>query len=379
MFRFLAVFALAGLAIASLPASAFAQWGRGVYLQGGQNPFYVYPTGNGYGVQLNFGINAMTPYGPMSLGYAYPYTLGGSSGYSSSYSPDYYVGPGYLTGGYGGYGSFDPLGEQKDLAAGQKAASAMQTRRNQERAKELIDAQWAYEKLGVAGAPAAQAARDLQEDLQKALAVKDESEVALGDPLNRILVAVVIAENKGAKAVSAFLPPQVLDDIRFSGGPNADLLNMVRLSGKLPFPANFPGPALQDLKTALDADFAAIITPLRTGRVPDAAKMNKLAADLKKLEDSSPAVIRNLDIPDGMAAMKFLNQMNGAVKALRGNTAGLINPKWSTDGASVSDLTKFMTRFKLMFAPAPKGGEASYLTLHKALATYLFALNQVKK
>jgi hypothetical protein len=381
MVRSLFLSAVAVLAAAHTPATASAQWGRQAYFMGGPNPFYVYPNpGGGYGVQLNFGVNSWTPYGPMSLGYAYPYNLG-SPGYTPSPSPDYYSGPGYLTGGYSyGYGSFDPLGEARGLAAGQQAATAVQVRKNQERAKDLIDAQWAYEKLGVTGAPAVQAARDLQEDLQKALAAKDESELATGDALNRILVAIVIAENKGAKAVSAFLPPQVLDEVRFTGGLNADLLNVVRLTGKLPFPAGFPGPTLQDLGTALEADFAAAMVPLRAGRAADPTKVGKVAADLKRLEEASPPVIRNLDIAEAIAARKFLNQMEGAVKALRGgNTSGLINPKWATDGASVSDLVKFMTRFKLMFGPAPKGGEASYLTLHKAMATYLLSLTQVKK
>jgi hypothetical protein len=375
MSRFAAIVVLAGAAVASFPGIAAAQFGRQAFL--GQGPLYVYPNGSGgYGVQLNFGINAMTPYGPMTLGYAYPYSLGPS--YVPDLTPSYNSGSGYMTGGsYGGYTSFDPLGTQQDLAAAQKATSA---RVKQDQAKELIEAQWAYETLGVTGRTAVQGARDQEEELQKALIVKDESEVASGMSLNRILVAIVIAEGKGAKGVSAFLPPQLLDDIRFSGGPSADLLNLVRLSGKLPFPPNFPGPTLQDQQTALEADFAAAIAPLRAGKAVDLAKVNKFAATLKRLEAASPAVIRNISYDDAIAARKFLNRCDAAVTALKGtNLAGLINPKWSTEGISVADLVKHMKQYKFTFAPAPTGGEASYLTLHRALATYLFVLTQAKK
>ena len=38
-----------------------------------------------------------------------------------------------------------------------------------------------------------------------------------------------------------------------------------------------------------------------------------------------------------------------------------------------------MARHKLVFGPAAPGGEAAYLSLHRALATYLFALTQNQK
>jgi hypothetical protein len=293
-------------------------------------------------------------------------------GYAPAYTPGY----GYFSSGSSG--SFDNMGVQQGLAAAQQAAGRM--RKNQDEARELIDAQWAYEKLGVTGQFAAKGAKDQAEELQKALAVKDESEVASGAALNRILVAIVIAEAKGAKGVSAFVPPQMLEDVRFSGGPAADLLNVIRQSGKLTFPANFPGPTLEPLQAALETDFNAAVAPLRTGKSVDPAKVAKLEATLKKLDVASAPVIRDMSFEDAITARRFLNQLNSAVAELKSsNLSGLVNPKWSTDGTSAADLVKQMTKYKLMFAPAPSGSEASYFALHKTLATYLFVLSQAKK
>ena len=77
-----------------------------------------------------------------------------------------------------------------------------------EPAKDAIYDQWAYEKLGVMGLPSLKDG-DKPELLDKALAQTDEHELASGDALNHILVAIVAAENKGAKGPSAFLPPQL--------------------------------------------------------------------------------------------------------------------------------------------------------------------------
>jgi hypothetical protein len=365
--------ALLGIVFVLTSSTANAQYGR-MFM--GTSPLYVYPNaGGGYSVGLNFGINAMTPYGPMQLGYVYPYNLGSPSSYVPEpvVMPSWSGGYGYMTGG-----SYSAFGGQSDLANAQK--EAMKARKTQEDAKELIDAQWAYEKLGAAGPVAARASQDQAEELQKALEIRDPAEVASGAALNRILVAIVVAEGKGAKGVSAFLPPQLLEDVRFSGGPQADLLNMVRQSGKLPFPANFPGPKLAALSIPVEADFAAAVAPLLTGRSVDPTKVTKLEAAVKRLEDAAPPVIRNLPFDDAIAARRFLNQLNSAIKALRGtNLSGLINSKWATDGISVADLVKHMTKHKVMFGPAPSGSEGSYTSLHKALATYLFVLTQAKK
>jgi hypothetical protein len=172
----------------------------------------------------------------------------------------------------------------------------------------------------------------------------------------------------------------LLEDVRFSGGPSADLLNLFRQSGKLPFPAGLMAPNLAAFRAPLEADFAAAIAPLKAGRSADSTKVTKLDATLKKLDEAAPPVIRNLAIDDAIAAERFLDQFNSAIKALKGpNIAGLINSKWATDGISVTDLAKHMTKYKLMFGLAPIGSEGSYLSLHKALATYLFVLSQAKK
>jgi len=395
--RFIALSMFAAAAFAFSPGIASAQY-RGLFM--GPSPLYIYPTGDGqYGAGLNLGITTNTPYGRMSLPYLQPvdlmpnYSSYGlpnysnlygypttSSGSSSSYG---YMnnsgGNGYLTGG--NYNGYDTLGLQMSLASAQQNAAKM--RKNQDEARDLIDAQWAYEKLGVTGKVAFTGAQEQVEELQKALGTKDEAEIASGTSLNRILLAIVIAEGKGAKGVAAFLPPRLLDDLRFKGDKGeaaADLLNLVRQSGKLPFPNNFPGPALAELQVPLEVDFAAAIAPLLLGKAVDSAKVNKLEISLKKLESAAAPVIRSLPFDDAIAARRFLNQFNSAIKTLKGpNLAGLINPKWSTEGISVADLVKHMTKFKLLFAQAPVGGEGSYITLHKAMVTYLFVLNQTKK
>ena len=245
--------------------------------------------------------------------------------------------------------------------------------------RDAIYDQWAYEKLGVLGLPSLRGGQERPDELVRALAATDEREVSSGVALNHILVAIVAAEAKGAKGPSAFLPPQVLDELRFSGPPAAEALNFIRLAGDLPFPAAFADPKLKATREALGRDLAAVATPLRRGKVPAPGDVQKLDFTVKQAQEAVTPILRNLPFEDATAARRFLNRFQIAVGAMKpADAANLVNLNWPTEGASVADLVKHMTRHKLLFAAAAPGGEASYLAVHKGLATYLFALTQKK-
>ena len=119
---------------------------------------------------------------------------------------------------------------------------------------------------------------------------------------------------------------------------------------------------------------------MQAGKAPDPAKRAQLEVILRRTETALAPVIKNLPFEDATAARRFMNQMNSAMKAFKSGAAtGVIDPKWATEGTTVADLAKHMTRHKLQFAAAPAGNEDSYTTMHRNFATYLFALTQPKK
>ena len=143
---------------------------------------------------------------------------------------------GYMTGSIGRYDSYSV---QRDFEKAQRDATL--NWRNSDAARNLINNQWAYEKIGMTPAAAAAASKDNTEALMTALHARTETEVASGEALNHILAAIVAAEAKGGKGVSAFLPPQVLGEVRFAG-KTGEVLNLLRQAGHLPFPAAFETP-----------------------------------------------------------------------------------------------------------------------------------------
>ncbi|VTR91543.1 unnamed protein product [Gemmata massiliana] len=220
----------------------------------------------------------------------------------------------------------------------------------------------------------------MPEGFGTALAPADRAKVLSGESLNDLLTAIVKAEPNGGLRASAFVPNMLLNEVRFGGSDAAEALNLARRAGSLEFPAAFDNPALKEDRIALARDFAAVAERLQAGKAVDANKRAQFEVTLQKAEAAFASIKKDLPADDATAAKRFLDQMATALKVMKTDAAtGLIDPKWSSEGTTVADLVKHMTRYKLQFAGAPAGNEESYLTLHRNFAGYLFLLTQPKK
>lgn len=378
-----------GLALVVSAGTASAQWlptpgwlpAPGNRSTAPYNPFSPL---TGYRFQPYYNVQVNSIYGRFTVGSAIPW-------YNPRANYNYVLKPwserpsnnnstpwgslgGPVTSGYmsGGIRNNVVAGAQEDYERAQREATA---ERNRAAGRDAFRADVDYEQ-GAKGLPAA-VGKDAPEALAKALAAANPDEILSGEGLNQILKAIVAAEAKGAKGPSAYLPPKTLDDVRFGGSPAGDAVNLIRQAGKLPFPPAFADARLTDLRDQLDKDFTAAATPLADGKPADPMKLVKLGVTLQRAQEAATAVIRDLPFDEAVASRRFLNRFESALPALKAaGAATLVVPAWATEGASVADLVRHMTKQKLQFGAAPKGGDASYVDLHRGLATYLFVLTQ---
>jgi len=395
--RFVTAVVLGGAGVLLTPAPAPAQiyggFGRQFMGSPGFYPFAMNPIG----VSRPFGLQPLqsmpslpalpslrplssfpfggSGYNYIAAGAGYAFGGYGGDGRDVGQDPAAQIGLyGYPTPGYSGYSGLDP--NQQRFYREQVAAGAY----NWDRASSEILGQRAYEAQAPASGPVANNAQT--DPLQRALTARTGSEVASGEALNQILTAIQGAEGKGkgGKAPpSAFLAPNLMEQVRFGGSPAGEALNLLRSAGKLEFPAAFETDSLRDTRDALDRDFAAAAAPVLAGKPVDPFKLAKLSATVKVAQQKLAPAIKDLPLNEAIAARRLLNQLEAVVKALReAGSSTLVNPKWSTEGTNVADLVKHMTKHKLRFGPADRGNEEAYLALHQALATYLFALTQAQ-
>ena len=229
-------FLFAGLFALAIPAASQAQ----IFVGGGVRVPGVPTFGN-----MNFQYHRSgfasvgSPIGPrISFGYSFSGPVGYGI-YNSRFrdnTPNSFLAPSYS--GYMSGGVRPNDAAARDFGLAQRQAAAM---RNAPAARTAIYAQWAYEKLGVVGVPGVKAGENAPEALIKALSGATEAEIASGEALNHIVVGIVAAE-KSAKANSAFLPPDLLAQLRFAGSNAAEGINFLRQVGTLSFPAAFENP-----------------------------------------------------------------------------------------------------------------------------------------
>ncbi|HJZ56731.1 MAG TPA: hypothetical protein VKE74_17320 [Gemmataceae bacterium] len=393
--RFVIVLALVGVGVMLTPAPAAAQF------YGGPVPGPGY---GGYYLQYNYlplNIRVGTPFGP-SIGWRqsapgpvgywlttrpgynipgyYYYGKPGSFNYSTPYTSLTGSNGSYMTGGLQYPGSNSSLGYYAQENFGRAQNQSTSGMYAPSGAKAAIAKQGEIEqgKAGGEQPPAAAPPQNLPRDLVEALSVAEESRLASGEYLNRIMAEIVALEGRGAKGASAQFSPQLLGEVRFGRSPAADAVNVIRRAGRLEFPAAFEAVAgLKALRATIDQDLVAAASPVRLGKAADPLKATKLEDDVRLAQAALTPAISSLPFEDATAARRFLNHLDAAAKVLKDpKSAGLVNPKWETEGTSVSDLVKHMSKYKLQFGPVTRGNEEAYIAVHQGLSGYLFALQQ---
>ncbi|MBP3957184.1 hypothetical protein J8F10_18130 [Gemmata sp. G18] len=373
MIRLTALIILGSAGLAFSPATASAQFGPRPSGFGpvpvivpSFNPFFYVPQ---YRYQSNTFLNLQGPLGTTTLS---------TSRYYYGVNPVWSVAPAYPAIYSQAVGSsYSTMGVRPNVA--------LEAQRDLMRAQRAMSAQVppATSKAVVGEKPVAPAVIESSSPMPEgfpALTPAERARVLSGEALNELLAAIVKAEAKAGARSSAFVPNMLLDDVRFGGSDAADTLNLARRATSLDFPAAFDNAALKDDRIALTRDFAAVTERLQAGKAVDPTKRDQFEVTLQKAEAALASIVKTLPADDATAANRFLGQMTGALKVMKTEAAtGLIDPKWASEGTTVADLVKHMTRFKVQFAAATTGNEEAYLTLHRNFASYLFFLTQPKK
>lgn len=373
MTRLTALFVLVGAGLMLSPTTASAQFGFGFpRAYGGPsigpsfNPFFAAPY---FRYQQSYGLSLPSPYGNLTFRSQYS-----SYGYFNPATTLLPVVPTFYSqsGSYMSGGSARPnfaADMQHDIQRAQRAASMPGGN----------DSNAGSSATGsLTPAPVVDRGASNPRELEKEIGPVDRKKVLSGESLNNLLGAIAKAELRNVERPAAFVSPLQLEELRFGGSDTADALNLALRP--LAFPAAFDDASLKDLRLTLARDFGPLATALQAGKSPEAAKLTTFEATLAKMETALAPVVRDLPFDDSTAARRFMNQLAGAAKAMKAGAGnGLVDPKWATEGTTVADLAKHMSRHQLRFAPAPAGNEETYANLHRNLASYLLLLTESKK
>jgi hypothetical protein len=199
-----------------------------------------------------------------------------------------------------------------------------------------------------------------------------EERVLSGKALNDLAAAIRGLEEKGAKADSPLLPAGLLARVEYAGGPAADALMLFR-DGKPEFPEPLREARFDQVRTDLERPIAGVVDPILAGKKVEAPAADKLTAAVRKAKADAAS--------DAVVVTRFFDRLLSLAEVVKSpdGVNGLVVPKWSTIGASASELVSHLNRHKITFGPAEAGSREAYDAVYHGLAGYYTSLAQAGK
>jgi hypothetical protein len=339
--------------------------------------------------------------GPFLPGYGYGAALstgigyGGYGGYGASLASTYGAGVGATLDSsalnsyipsvdpYGGYfrGAADITNANGRYLSQVQQARLLQTQADMSKLdlRRRIAEEAAIERRNAYN-PEAERVKDMQAALEHYRRDPPSTEILSGQALNSLLSEAFAQLKTGKKAASAVpLPdPDLMNHINLTGEGSGSI-GLLKDNANLQWPAVLQEPEFDSLRKNLTQLAGNAVQQLKFGNAAENATIRDMEADVKKLSDALVRNVGDTSPDDYIAAKRFLNSLNSAVKALRDpNVANHFNRNWQANAKNINELVDMMRSKGLRFAPAVSsaGDDPAYRALYNAMLAYDAALNQ---
>jgi hypothetical protein len=203
------------------------------------------------------------------------------------------------------------------------------------------------------------------------------NEVLSGESLNTIYKDLRTKLASGAKGPPMPLDPAILKQINLTSnsGGNIGVMKNLKDGGTLRWPLALQGEAFQEEVRRLNQRATEAVKLAEFKGQVDAGTLRDMMEDVRKLRAKVSANINDLTPSQYSAAVRFLNQLDDAFKALQQpDIADYLGQKYMAQGKTVGDLLDFMMRKGLSFAPAVNGDEGAYQALQNYLVGFANSL-----
>ncbi len=313
--------------------------------------------GGGYGAALQTG----SPYGG---GYGGGY---GSSGYGGYYEDPY---TGYLRGA-----------AQVTNSQGQYLSQVQQARLLQVQAdsakldlRHRIAEEAAAERRNWLN-PETERVKELHSAYERATREPPITEILSGQALNDLYNHVYPVQAKraaqGVKAPDVPVNEDMLRQINFTGVGSGGSVALLKNAGRLNWPLALQSPQFDEPRKELTALVGDAASQARLNNPVAAGTLRDMIADVRRMNETLLHDVGDFPPNQYVDAKRYLNQLEGVVKALRDPNAGnQLNQSWTPRARTVAELVDFMGQKGLKFAPATAGDEPAYRHLYQQFLAF---------
>jgi hypothetical protein len=318
------------------------------------------------------------------------YNAGAVSGAQAGYAAGFRTAPianPYYASGYYGPGYYDPLGGFTSGVAniigaqGQFAIDHQQSRLMKEQVNQAkIDTrrknldEWHYERDNT---PTLEDERERSraEEVRRSRNDPPLTEVWSGKALNDLLTAT-LKLNPPSESNAPYVPldPDLVRHINLTSGTTFNNLGVLKDGGKLDWPLALTDDQFQENRKKLEALCPQAFKEAYDGKVQPKT-IRDLRGNVEEMTDLLKQNVGKLSPNDYIPARRYLTELDSSFRTLQDPDVGkYATGKWTAHGDNVYALTAEINRQGLRFGPAVSGDHAAYVSLHRAMVSYLSAL-----
>lgn len=307
----------------------------------------------------NPGANRAVGNGVRRGGYAAPVPVYGGSYYRSTPAEGYMYGTASLIDASGEYGKQ------------YQEARMMNQKSEQEKIKTkmmLLDARRYEASLK----PSMNEIREGQqrERLRRTMNDPPLTEILNGSALNTLLVEQKKELASRIYGPSVPLSPYVLAKINVSAPTGGGNIGIFAEGGRLNWPFPLRAQVYAEDRNKID-ELARTVFTQATQNAVTPEVLNEMTKSQENLVATLNSQINDVSPGDYMTSKRFLDQLMRGITSMKSpNTANYFNGKWAARGGSVAELVANMAQEGLTFAPATRGSEAEYRSLHQSMVNY---------
>jgi hypothetical protein len=205
------------------------------------------------------------------------------------------------------------------------------------------------------------------------------TEIWSGKSLNDLYLQLAAQQAKGIRSPNNVpLDEETLKHVNLTSGAGGSTALLRKDVDKLQWPLPLMGKQFEKDRADFTRRLTLAINELKEYKAVPVGTRNNLSESLEGLKKTLNDNVGDMSPSQFIEAKRFLNSLEDAFKALQDpNAITNLEKRWVAQGKTVADLVKYMTDNGVRFAPAVRGDEEAYRTLHYAMVAYDAGMAQV--
>jgi hypothetical protein len=290
------------------------------------------------------------------------------------------VAPGYYANNsYGSYlsGRADLVTARANAAVTYQQAGLVQqdVMRSQLQTRQAILQESQYERGIMYNS---QQMREIQQNdaLRRARNDPPLNEIWAGISLNSLYGDIKKAHSYGVRGPAVPLDQEMLKHINLTTGVTSAGLGILKDGANFRWPTVLRDQRFDDGRKKLETMTAQALAQAAKGPV-DLDLVSQMRDTVDGMQTGLKQVVKDVSPSAYMDGKRFLRELDASYVTLKEpNVSNYFNAKWAPQGATVYDLTDYMLKNGLQFAPAVSGDQSSYTALYRAMSTYDLQMSQ---